>query len=126
MNLVCTDINLKIICLLLILHQCVTMNVTVTNPVPSAASYFETERNSNETVTASIDDGQNTDKRSNGFDVDLVDLYLLGLYPMGGSTWPGGQGMLPASQMALDHINQDPSILPGYRLNIILGDSQVR
>ena len=54
----------------------------------------------------------------------VVDLYLLGLWPMQGG-WPGGVGILPAALMALDHVNADPTILPGYRLNMIWNDTQV-
>ncbi len=52
-------------------------------------------------------------------------LNLLGLYPMTGSKWPGGQAMLPASQLAVTHINANASILDGYQLNIVAKDTQV-
>ncbi len=56
---------------------------------------------------------------------NLTDLYLMGLWPMQGP-WPGGIGILPASLMALEHINANPNILPGYRLNMIWNDTKVR
>ena len=34
-------------------------------------------------------------------------------------------GALPAVQIALDYINNEPSILPGYTLHYTLADSQV-
>ncbi|XP_072039595.1 gamma-aminobutyric acid type B receptor subunit 1-like [Amphiura filiformis] len=51
-------------------------------------------------------------------------LYLLGLYPMTGTKWPGGEAMLPASQLAVIDINQNSSILADYQLNIIVKDTQ--
>ena len=35
------------------------------------------------------------------------------------------QGVMPAVQMALDHVNRDPSILPGYELYEDSRDSKV-
>ena len=55
---------------------------------------------------------------------NITDLYLLGLWAMTGP-WPGGYGILPAALMAMEHINKDPSMLPGYRLNMIWNDSAV-
>ncbi|XP_072040017.1 gamma-aminobutyric acid type B receptor subunit 2-like [Amphiura filiformis] len=51
-------------------------------------------------------------------------LNLLGLYPMTGSKWLGGQAMLPASELAVKHINANSSILADYELNIIVKDTQ--
>ena len=53
-------------------------------------------------------------------------LYLLGLYPMTGTYWPGGQAMLPASQLAVRDINKNASILGDYELKIIVKDTKVR
>ncbi len=55
---------------------------------------------------------------------NLTDLYFLGLWPMDGP-WAGGLGLLPAAFLALQHVNADPSVLPGYRLNMIWNDTQV-
>ena len=55
---------------------------------------------------------------------DIQDIYVLGMWPMEGP-WSGGQGLIPAALMALEHVNSDPTILPGYRLNMIWNDSKV-
>ncbi len=56
---------------------------------------------------------------------EIKDLYLLGLFPITGA-WTGGYAILPAALMAVDHINADPNILQGYRLNLLWNDTQVR
>lgn len=43
---------------------------------------------------------------------------------MSGS-WAGGQGCLPAVQMALEDVNSRDDILPEYRLHMDYNDSQV-
>lgn len=49
-----------------------------------------------------------------------------GLFPMNGTTgWLGGQGCLPAAMMALEDVNNDKELLPGYYLNITWNNSQV-
>ncbi|XP_072029935.1 gamma-aminobutyric acid type B receptor subunit 1-like [Amphiura filiformis] len=50
-------------------------------------------------------------------------IYLLGLYPMSGN-WPGGQAYLPASQLAIQHINANTSVLPDYELVLLDRDTQ--
>lgn len=55
----------------------------------------------------------------------VKDLWLLGLFPLQGN-WPGGKGHLPAIEMALDAVNRNPSILPGYRLRMTIDDTKVR
>ena len=51
-------------------------------------------------------------------------IYLLGLFPMSGS-WPGGQAVRPAAELAIQDINDNPEILPGYELVLISKDTQV-
>ena len=51
-------------------------------------------------------------------------LYLLGLYPNSGP-WAGGQTALPATQLAVTDINQNPDILPGYEIVVKPRDTQV-
>ena len=51
-------------------------------------------------------------------------LYLLGLHPMTGG-WPGGNTIQVAVDMALDHINNNQSILPDYELVHIIADTGV-
>ena len=48
-----------------------------------------------------------------------------GIFPMSGS-WAGGQGCLPAVEMALEDVNSREDILPEYRLHMDYNDSQVR
>ena len=33
--------------------------------------------------------------------------------------WDGGLAVLPAAQLAVEHVNQDPNTLPGYRLELL-------
>ena len=56
---------------------------------------------------------------------DKKDLYLMGLLPMTGDTWPGGGACLPPMEMAIRQINEREDILPGYRLNLIWKDTAV-
>ncbi|XP_005111176.1 gamma-aminobutyric acid type B receptor subunit 2 [Aplysia californica] len=46
-----------------------------------------------------------------------VTLHVIGLFAMSGP-YPAGQSYLPAALLAVKHINEDPSILPNYRLQI--------
>ena len=36
-----------------------------------------------------------------------------------------GEGVLPAVQLAMNHVNEDNSILPHHRLHLIWNDTQV-
>ncbi|XP_071803868.1 gamma-aminobutyric acid type B receptor subunit 1-like isoform X1 [Asterias amurensis] len=56
------------------------------------------------------------------FSNSTVKLYLLGLFPMTGS-WAGGQAVLPATKLAVQDINANPDILPGYELVLIPKDT---
>lgn len=48
------------------------------------------------------------------------------LFAMNGSSgWLGGQGCLPAAIMALDDVNNNEDLLPGYYLNLTWSNSQV-
>ena len=40
--------------------------------------------------------------------------------------WPGGQACLPSAIMALNEVNMNASILPGYKLNLNWFNSEVR
>ena len=55
----------------------------------------------------------------------MKDLYLLGLFPIGGDVWPAGEALLLAIHMALEQVNNRTDILPGYRLNLIYRDTMV-
>ena len=52
------------------------------------------------------------------------ELTLLGLFPFNGS-WPGGRGQLPAVLMGLEDINNDPNVLPGYKLVLTVENTEV-
>ena len=51
-------------------------------------------------------------------------IYILGLYPMSGA-WPGGEGLLPATKLALDHINNNNTLLSGFELVLLDYDTLV-
>ena len=56
---------------------------------------------------------------------DTVDhLYFTLIMSFGGAF--NSSGTIPGIQVALDHINEDPNIIQGYKLHYILSDSQVR
>ncbi len=61
--------------------------------------------------------------------VSLVDnrtlLHIGGIFPMIGG-WAGGKGCRPAVLMALEDVNSNPDIFPGFRLQMIHNDSKVR
>ena len=50
---------------------------------------------------------------------------LLGILPMSGSGWVGGVGCALPSKLAVDDINANPNILPGYNLSYTYIDSKV-
>jgi len=51
-------------------------------------------------------------------------LYIGGIFPMTGG-WAGGKGCRPAVDMALEDVNANENILPGYRLEMFANDSMV-
>ena len=57
-------------------------------------------------------------------------LHLAGLFPLTNeSTAFGaseGPGVLPAVVLGLQHVNDDPDILPDYKLEIDFNDTKVR
>ena len=52
-----------------------------------------------------------------------IPLYLGAFFPLGGG-WDGS-GVIPAVEMALDHVNARHDILPGYELMMVWKDTQV-
>ena len=52
-----------------------------------------------------------------------IPLYLGGFFSFGGP-WDGS-GVLPAVDMALDHINAKEDVLPEYELRMVWNDTQV-
>lgn len=69
-------------------------------------------------ITSEVDDGIKNSSR-------VRDIWLLGLFPLKGS-WPGGLGQLPAVKLGIQHVNDNPNILPGYRLRMTVNDTEVR
>ena len=59
-------------------------------------------------------------------DSKLTNLHIGGLFPVSGTGgWQGGQGCLPAARMALNDVNNEAYMLPGYKLVLHWNDSQV-
>ena len=54
-----------------------------------------------------------------------ADLRLLGLLPMSGEGWTGGEAILLPVKLALEDINSNDSILKGYNLTYDFIDSKV-
>ncbi|KAG8222155.1 hypothetical protein J437_LFUL000736 [Ladona fulva] len=56
------------------------------------------------------------------------DVYIAGFFPFG-PRGPGGgslgRGVMPAVKLAVDHINDSPDVLRGYRLHVYWNDTQV-
>src|SRR3569623_595455 len=57
----------------------------------------------------------------------LKELHIGGVFPMeeGAGGWAGGQACLPAVKMALEDINRQQQILPGYVLKLHWYNSKV-
>lgn len=55
---------------------------------------------------------------------DRIPLYLAGLFSLDG-IWDGS-GVFIGADLALKHVNEDPSILQGYKLMMKLSNSQVK
>ena len=51
-------------------------------------------------------------------------LYVGGIFPMVGG-WPGGQACLPSAIMALNEVNLNAKVLPGYKLELNWFNSEV-
>lgn len=60
------------------------------------------------------------------FGNELKELRILGLQAITGDAFPGGPTCLVAVKMALDSINQHPSLLNGYNLTYDYVDHEVR
>lgn len=60
----------------------------------------------------------------------VLNVLAMGPYPSPvealSASWPGGPALIPAAQLAAELINNDSSILPGYRLNVIRVNSGCR
>lgn len=59
------------------------------------------------------------------------DVYVAGFFPFGGRV-PGsipegrvGRGVMPAVKLAVEHINENPTVLRNYRLHVWWNDTEV-
>ena len=59
------------------------------------------------------------------FSNQLKELTLQGFLPMTGKGWVGGGACLPATLMALRHVNEKPGLLDDYNLTYTWVDTQV-
>ncbi|CAH1785979.1 unnamed protein product [Owenia fusiformis] len=55
---------------------------------------------------------------------DVQKLYLAGLFPLSKEAGDIGLGVLPAVQMAIEQVNANRTLLPGYELEVIVEDTQ--
>ncbi|VVC42344.1 Periplasmic binding protein-like I [Cinara cedri] len=59
------------------------------------------------------------------------DVYIAGFFPFGGRVSGSipegrvGRGVMPAVKLAVDHINESPTLLRNYRLHVWWNDTQV-
>nr|KAG5689148.1 hypothetical protein BaRGS_006356 [Batillaria attramentaria] len=56
--------------------------------------------------------------------VSRRDIYIAGLFPFSGSEGHVGNGVKPAVDLALEHINNDSRILPHFNLKISYNDTK--
>ncbi|XP_070531823.1 gamma-aminobutyric acid type B receptor subunit 1-like isoform X2 [Ptychodera flava] len=54
-----------------------------------------------------------------------IPLHIGGIFPMEGA-WAGGQGCLPAVEMAFEDVNERRDLLPGYNLTLDMRDSECK
>lgn len=60
------------------------------------------------------------------FVVALKELHIGGIFPIAGKGgWQGGQACMPAAKMALEDVNNQDNLLPGYQLTLHSNDSEV-
>lgn len=54
------------------------------------------------------------------------ELHIGGIFPIGGKGgWQGGQACMPAARLALEDVNNDNKLLPGFKLTLHSNDSEV-
>lgn len=54
------------------------------------------------------------------------ELHIGGIFPIAGKGgWQGGQACMPAARLALDDVNKEQNLLPGFRLILHSNDSEV-
>ncbi|XP_052854331.1 gamma-aminobutyric acid type B receptor subunit 1 isoform X4 [Drosophila gunungcola] len=53
------------------------------------------------------------------------ELHIGGIFPIAGKGgWQGGQACMPAARLALDDVNKQPNLLPGFKLILHSNDSE--
>ena len=55
----------------------------------------------------------------------LRSVWVAGLFPLRGPLGGVGRGVVPAVELAVQHVNRHPSVLPGVRLQVAVHDTQV-
>lgn len=75
--------------------------------------------NSTNATNASIP----TNSSSNATTVQLTRLYIGAFFDLGTKS---GYGSLPMAEQAIDEINNNTEILPGYQLELVVNSTQVR
>ncbi|KAI9575851.1 hypothetical protein GQX74_005623 [Glossina fuscipes] len=55
------------------------------------------------------------------------ELHIGGIFPIAGKGgWQGGQACMPAARLALDDVNKETNLLPGFRLILHSNDSEIK
>ncbi|CAD7085836.1 unnamed protein product [Hermetia illucens] len=53
------------------------------------------------------------------------ELHIGGIFPLAGKGgWQGGQACMPAAKLALDDVNMEDNLLPGFKLILHSNDSE--
>ncbi|XP_072031852.1 gamma-aminobutyric acid type B receptor subunit 2-like [Amphiura filiformis] len=106
--------------------QLQTLGPDVTDSIPSNTTSSGSEVQPDPTLTSSDNLSPSPLDNGDGIGDDDTDnripLYLSAYFTLGGN-WDGS-GILPAVEMALDHINENPDVLQGYQLKMIWNDTR--
>lgn len=116
--------------LLLILVCTVVLGCTANNVNISSTGVYGGEQTTenatneyqSESLTTIETNTENTDTDIYG---DKIPIYLGGFLSIDGGVWDGS-GLLPAIELALEHVNAMPNVLARYELKMVWNDSQVR
>lgn len=61
-------------------------------------------------------------ENAHGYD----ELHIGGIFPIAGKGgWQGGQACMPAARLALEDVNNQKDLLPGFKLTLHSNDSEV-
>ncbi|XP_041355043.1 gamma-aminobutyric acid type B receptor subunit 1-like [Gigantopelta aegis] len=53
----------------------------------------------------------------------VKNLHILGLFPFRGA-FDAGHGIRPAVELAIEYVNKNSKVLPGYQLNLVVNDTE--